>query len=156
MSRSQNKRSLCCISRQTLGNNKFVARLRIRYVRTYKCNDFQNRTYRGGTCRGWGCAHRCRDCASCDSHQSQPKPTIEVQTPQRQHARQLPHPPPWSDCCLCSSRPKKPHARHLPHPPPWSDCCLCSSQKKSNVSSQCPALQFPSNKRTGMYVFSSP
>ena len=81
MSRSQNKRSLCCISRQTLGNNKFVARLRIRYVRTYKCNDFQNRTYRGGTCRGWGRAHRCRDCASCNSHQSQPKPTIEVQTP---------------------------------------------------------------------------
>ena len=34
MSRSQKKRSLCCISRQTLGNNKFVARLRIRYVLT--------------------------------------------------------------------------------------------------------------------------
>ena len=155
MSRSQNKRSLCCISRQTLGNNKFVARLRIRYVLT---NVTISKTGPTGEARvGVGGVRTAAGIVlpvTATSHN--PNPQLKCKRPKDSTHGSCLTPPPWSDCCLCSSRPKKPHARHLPHPPPWSDCCLCSSQKKSNVSSQCPALQFPSNKRTGMYVFSSP
>lgn len=114
MSRSQNKRSLCCISRQTLGNNKFVARLHIRYVLT---NVTISKTGPTGEARvGVGVVRAAAGIVlpvTATSHN--PNPQLKCKRPKDSTHGSCLTPPRGHDCCLCSFRNNPTFHHNVPH-----------------------------------------